>query len=85
MKAWKIEEQRPGIYFLLHHHGERHEKYREYICVRSENGDWYCLICFEKAPDEIAFVADLANCDEVASLIRHIPPIECEYDPTRLE
>ncbi len=52
MKDWNIRDGE-----LLHLPCEK-----QWISIPDEEGHWMCLYCETRAPEEIAFIAELANC-----------------------
>lgn len=57
MKDWDLQPSvaRPNVKYLTH--------CECIIAKRREDGSWYCPCCGIDAPEEIEFVADLANCE----------------------
>ncbi len=63
MKYWHIDK---GLHppCLMHQHvyqDDGHASGQRWVCTKLE-GFWRCARCKRKAPEEIAFIADLAGC-----------------------
>ncbi len=70
MKDWNIVNKPwgPQPKKMLVHQGCLKSSYLYYACGKDSRG-WVCLGCSLEPPEEIQFVADLANCDNFVGSI----------------
>jgi len=57
-------------YVLSHYHPELFNSFDQdhwFTCIRDKYG-WICYTCKKAPPEEIAFVADLAHCEDFSKL-----------------
>jgi hypothetical protein len=57
MKDWLIDKSMLPRKYLVHIHSKTKED-----CTKIRGGYWVCMNCLEFAPEEIGFIADLAEC-----------------------